>query len=82
MDDLTQSEKNTRRLGTFVQEAMEGLERDFPEGEVGTIGIVIEIQNEREDGTPSTTTRFICTDARNFVQMGLLRSAMLAAEER
>lgn len=75
---------NSQRFGTFVAQAMEKMERDFPDAKMGDIGLIVEFQSEDplgENPHGITTTRFMCTDPRNHLQLGLLRAATLTCEK-
>lgn len=75
MNDIKPS--NSQKLGSFVQDAMERMEKDFPEADLGDMMLICEFQYDGK-----TTTRTITSDARDIVQLGLLRAATLAAESR
>lgn len=66
------------KLGRFVAESMESIEETFsPDAELGEIMLICEIQQPDRN---VTTTRYVCTDPRVFVHIGLLRTALLSAE--
>lgn len=75
-------ETNSSKFGKFVAQAMEQMENDFPEHELGEVALVCEFQGTNESGNGTTTVRFMCTDPRNHVQLGLLHSAVLTVEQR
>jgi hypothetical protein len=77
-----EKDSNSQKLGGFAAIAMEALEQDYPDGVLGEIAMVMEIQSEDDQGQRQTTIRYICTDPRNYVQIGLLQAALLSAKER
>jgi len=79
---MTETSTNAGKLGTFVADAMDRMERDLPDAHLGEIMLICEFQRERADGSRFTTVRTLCTDPREFVQLGLLRSATLARTSR
>jgi hypothetical protein len=68
---------NSHKLGTFVAEAMEQV--DDSDYELGEILLIVEMRNAERN---TTSTRFVCSDPRAYVQFGLLRAAQMAAEDK
>lgn len=72
--------ENSRKFGNFVAEAMDAMEQDMPDAKLGEVLVICEFQRETEEGQGFTTTRYVCTDPRAFLHIGLLRTALLSAE--
>lgn len=83
------------KIGTFVAETMERLENEFgAEAELGDFLIITEIRRpstaeerdaqEDEVDIEAMVSEYIyhSSDARGHVQLGLLKAAQIAAEER
>lgn len=64
---------DAQALGPLVAEFMERLEADYPDGVLGEVLLLAEIQVEEGN---STIIRHVSTDGRAHVQIGLLSLAL------
>lgn len=74
---------NSQKFGTFVAQAMESMEKDFPDAALGDIALIVEFQSEDEYGENqygNSTIRFMSTDPRNHIHLGLLNAALEACK--
>lgn len=71
--------QNSQKLGSFVARTMEELEHDYPDAELGDILIVCELKRHKEN---ITTTRYVCTDGREHIHIGMLRMALKAIDSQ
>src|SRR4051812_34176276 len=81
---LTAREQAESKISAFVADWLDGAEEKWPEGfTIGVVGVVLEVElppEEQERGYPHSDIGYTCTDAREWVQAGLFRRAMIAAE--
>jgi hypothetical protein len=62
-------------LSAAVIQMLDYLERAYPDGELGVVAIVCEVDYENADGEGKTGVPVWCSDPRRFVQHGLLHTA-------
>lgn len=63
---------DTTKLGRFVAESMETIERDqLDNADIGMMMLIVEVNYTDDDGEECTGIRFRCSDGRGFVQLGL-----------
>jgi hypothetical protein len=67
---------DTTKMGQFVAMAMDQMEEQFPEGRLGEVLIVCEVQHDDR-----TSIGYVCTDERAFVALGMLNTAALSIEQ-
>lgn len=67
---------DAQALGPLVAEFMERLEQDYPDGSLGEVLLLAEIQMRDAEGHTSTIIRHVSTDGRAHVQIGLLSLAL------
>lgn len=84
MDGLEQT--NAQKVGEIAQAFMEHLESAPADAKLGTVIIVAEVNlpaDESGDRGPfgKTLTTYWSSDLRGFVQLGLLRTAVLSIEQ-
>ena len=71
---------DTADVGKLTAEFMDQLEADLEDGAtIGTVAIVIEVDLPTPE-PGATTIRYYCNDNRRWLQAGLFRRAMKAAD--
>lgn len=75
---------DTTELGQMVATIMEKLEEEYPDATLGTAMLILELQQDSDDGDDGTDTvvRFGSTDERTHIQIGLIRMAQQMIESR
>jgi hypothetical protein len=70
-------------LARFTAAAIDNLEDHYAERDatLGDVIVISEIRYQTDDGEEATSIRYASTDPRIHVQIGLLRSALLSAEQ-
>lgn len=71
---------DTTDVGKLTAEFMDQIEADYgSDASIGTVAIVVEV-DVPDDGPGATQICYRCSDGRRWLQAGLFRKAMQAAD--
>lgn len=76
--------ENMRMIGATTASLMESIERDFPEGVVEGVILIVEVSepNEQDESELGTSQLLVkATDPRPHMQLGTLRMVQIQLEQ-